>query len=114
MVQRFGFVEELGTAGEDVCEAVEVVFGVDLPGDGAPFARAEEVGQALFVGVEDLGWERGKVLDSFDLFWDWSWIGRECFEVESTPDLPHVDEERGTTHVRPLLCEPLPHASATN
>lgn len=67
-MQGFGFVEELGAAGEDVCEAVEVVFGVDLPGDGAPFARAEEVGEALFVGVEDLGWEGGEMSDVFDLF----------------------------------------------
>lgn len=68
VMQGFGFVEELRTAGEDVRQTVEVVFGVDLPGDGAPFAGAEEVGEALLVRVEDLSWERGEVSDVFDLF----------------------------------------------
>lgn len=53
-MQSVGFVEELGTSGENVGKSVEVVFGLELPGDGAPFARAEVVGAALFVGVEDL------------------------------------------------------------
>lgn len=47
-------MEQGGAAREDVGEGVQVVFRVDFPWDGEPFACTEEVGAALFEAVEDL------------------------------------------------------------